>query len=297
MTENKKYFEIVVVIVLLSCILIAIKIIYNFVNEIHYTESEKKSIIANKINGISGFLGYMQSQGIDELTCNPEGFDIDITDSDIEIIISEPNEPNNFLICDYDVIKSITCDIEYRDLSFDIGRSQLSVNYDPNTRILTSNQSKDETIIQLYLGYSFLNGSLIKVPEDFNEPITVECEESIKKNTDEEFRPISLELLKCIIIDYCQQNNLVIDPNHPDGELRFIEKPKQLISLEEYEENLPVYSLITSEPTGIACPKCGTELIKDCTCVKLTFPEQYDISCPECDYTNAISEYKLECRE
>ena len=40
MTENKKYFEIVVVIVLLSCILIAIKTINNFVNKIHYVEQE-----------------------------------------------------------------------------------------------------------------------------------------------------------------------------------------------------------------------------------------------------------------
>ena len=171
MTENKKYYEILIVIVLLSCMLIAIKIINNFVNEIHYAESEKKSIIANKINDISGLVGYIQSQGIDELTCNPEG-------SDIEISISEPNEPNNSCIfLGYDVIKSINCDIEYRDLDFDIGRSQLTVNYDPNTRILTSNQSKDETIIQLYLGYSFINGIPIKMPEDFNEPITVECKE------------------------------------------------------------------------------------------------------------------------
>jgi len=37
---NGKAFEILVVIVLLSCILIAIKIINNFVNKIHYAEQE-----------------------------------------------------------------------------------------------------------------------------------------------------------------------------------------------------------------------------------------------------------------
>ena len=40
------------------------------------------------------------------------------------------------------------------------------------------------------------------------------------------------------------------------------------------------------EPNGIACPKCGGELLDSTPNIVLTsYPPQYNIHCPKCDYT------------
>ena len=45
-------------------------------------------------------------------------------------------------------------------------------------------------------------------------------------------------------------------------------------------------SIVQSRPNGIACPKCGKELLDtNPTQVLLTSPVQYRIHCSACDYT------------
>lgn len=45
-------------------------------------------------------------------------------------------------------------------------------------------------------------------------------------------------------------------------------------------------SMVQSRPNGIACPKCGKELLDtNPSCVLLTAPPQFRIHCSACDYT------------
>jgi hypothetical protein len=58
-----------------------------------------------------------------------------------------------------------------------------------------------------------------------------------------------------------------------------------LFSLEEYEKNRPKLETLTHIPCGISCPKCGTELLEDCTTVLTSYPPQYYIHCPNCKWS------------
>lgn len=72
-----------------------------------------------------------------------------------------------------------------------------------------------------------------------------------------------------------------------------INPPKELLKLKSLEghnaSRSKAYDVIASinlpRPNGIACPKCGTELIdSDPTMTLASNPPQTNIKCPSCDY-------------
>ena len=70
-------------------------------------------------------------------------------------------------------------------------------------------------------------------------------------------------------------------------------KGKKLESLEEHDKRwLDKYFSFTQKrrnmPCGVACPKCGTELLADRTRLLLSFPPQTPIHCPKCNYSGSM---------
>lgn len=69
-----------------------------------------------------------------------------------------------------------------------------------------------------------------------------------------------------------------------------IDKPrKDLVSLEEYNDRARKGTMMSygnePVPNGIACPKCGEELMDSNPMMTLTsFPAQKNVNCSKCDY-------------
>ncbi len=58
---------------------------------------------------------------------------------------------------------------------------------------------------------------------------------------------------------------------------------KSLVSLKDHNDKARMNPKRFRE-TGIACPKCGTELIEKSSVAILTYPAQYPVDCPKCKF-------------
>lgn len=66
-----------------------------------------------------------------------------------------------------------------------------------------------------------------------------------------------------------------------------MENKKKLIGLNEFNQRVLRENSYSNEPkpNGIACPKCGEELMDSSPMTTLTsYPAQKYIHCPKCDY-------------
>jgi hypothetical protein len=66
---------------------------------------------------------------------------------------------------------------EYNDLFIDIDGDRVNINYDPNTKVLSSDRTAEDTFRLLYRGISMMPGTTLRTPHDWNEPIKVEFAE------------------------------------------------------------------------------------------------------------------------
>lgn len=58
-------------------------------------------------------------------------------------------------------------------------------------------------------------------------------------------------------------------------------------TLEEHNQSVPIPVRVESAPNGIACPKCGGELVDDLTKILMSDPPQTSVSCPKCGHVGS----------